>query len=327
MSDIPPQMRWKGGNSDQALYEEVVREMLGKTQKDMRKIGKQELKAAVKSQKEWNSELKEFVKMNDKAAADLGKGFQDLNKATQEGLQEVGEKVEELSMIAKASAPAITQLANALKGKTLLSQIELTQSLMDLSQSEGVQGVVKFLTNLMNQFLKGSTDVVKFATDISNILGNFVESNVDLSPFKAMFDQIDETSVNILETVSSIIVQLIEKIAENPTVFKVLERMVQAMIGGLKAVEEKFLLFDAAVTAIDDWTKRILGKWGYAFDFQYLAAQGIFIEGNDPLDNGQGSALIDSDGDGISDYDEHNTDLSHLIKPDLDDDFSDLIGE
>jgi hypothetical protein len=270
MSDIPPHMRYSNvfpvkSSTTEAEWNELMRETLGKKQKEMQKVGKQELKDAIKTQKEWNKDLKEFVKINDKAAADLGKGFQDLNKATQTGLEEVGEKVEELAGLAKAAAPAITTLSNTLKGKTLVSQLKLTQALIDASQSEGVQGVIKFFTKLMNGLINGTTDLVKFGTNISNILGNFVNENINFEPFKAMFDQIDETSVKILEDVSAIIVSMITKITQYPAVFQVLADMIDAITGGLKAVETELLKFDAAVQAIDDWTTRMAGKFPALF--------------------------------------------------------------
>jgi len=224
--------------------------------------------------KDWNKQQKEIdkeiLKGNEKAAQDLGKGFTALGKATAEGLEEVGYKIEELSGIAKAGIPAMVTLANTFKGKTMQSQIALTQSLLKAAQSDGVQGVMKFLVKLMKDFNGSAVDVVKFATQVSNILGNFVNENLDFTNFKAMFDQIDETSVSILESVSSIIVQLITKIAQYPSVFKLLEDMVGYIIKGLKAVEIEFVKFDAAVSAIDQWTQRIAGKLGIQLNFQEI---------------------------------------------------------
>jgi hypothetical protein len=287
---------------DDKLWKELMAETLQDHQKDMQKLGRSELKEAVKRQKEWNKSLKEFTKMEETSVKHLEKGFQELNKVGQEGLAEVGEGFESLTQTMRTAAPAIQMLKQQFVTQTMDSQMELMNSLLQLVQSEGVQGVMRFLSNMFNAFATGTVDMVKFATRLSDFLGTNLGSKVDFSPFRTALKSLNETRTDIFESVASIVKQIIEKIAQYPSVFKLLENLIQGMTGILKGIETQLETFDTVLTSIDKTTRNLLSKWGIFLD---MPITGVGTYEDYGLDLHEwGVEFQDENENGIPDYEE-----------------------
>jgi methyl-accepting chemotaxis protein len=192
--------------------------------------------------------LNDFIKNTDeKAMNTFNKGMEDLFGAA--------------SFLVDMSGPALAQLETSLMSGTAEAQMKQMVALLKLSESEGVQVLMRVLGSIYNMFLENTTQIINAGTEISNVVGNVIKNAPSFEPIRKTFQNMNESLSNLIDTVATLIGNLIAKLAQYPAIFQGLADLIDILTANLKILEARIEALNASIDMIDKWIRIIAGKW------------------------------------------------------------------
>jgi methyl-accepting chemotaxis protein len=206
--------------------------------------------------------LNDFIKNTDeKAMNTFNKGMEDLFGAAQNNFEKNMKELREASFLVDMSGPALAQLETSLMSGTAEAQMKQMVALLKLSESEGVQVLMRVLGSIYNMFLENTTQIINAGTEISNVVGNVIKNAPSFEPIRKTFQNMNESLSNLIDTVATLIGNLIAKLAQYPAIFQGLADLIDILTANLKILEARIEALNASIDMIDKWIRIIAGKW------------------------------------------------------------------